>query len=261
MKLICVVNDPDASGADVSKLLTTDPALATQVLKLVNSAYFGLMEKVSDVHQAVVLLGMRQIRNIALGASVVRAFGNNAEEARFDPRKFWLHSIAVANLSMKVAQMLPATDPDQAYVVGLLHDMGKLVIHQFRHEEFMAILDRAEKASLAFYDAEPTRIESNHAEVGAWLAQEWELEHSIAEGVRWHHTPEKYAVHRLAGVCRFANYVCAIKFLQCPGSYDAVPLGEPVWEPLELTQADFLRVMNEADQEIAFAKDVLQSIT
>jgi putative nucleotidyltransferase with HDIG domain len=190
-KINAILHDPTSSISDLSKIIEKDQSITAKLLKLVNSAHYGLPQRVSNINQAIALLGYRNISYIVMTLSVFDTL-KNLENSSFNRRKFWVHSIAVGILSQKLAKESNFLLVDDIFTAGLLHDLGKVFLDGFLHEEFQAILNRAEKAGIAFIDAEHELFDVDHSMVGEWMARTWRLPLHVIGGIKHHHhEPEK----------------------------------------------------------------------
>src|SRR3990167_1876926 len=151
-----LIEDPKSSARDIQRVMSEDPALAGKVLRLVNSAYFGFAHKISALGHAIVILGFATIRSIAMGISIIETFKDNPgrKATGFDVEKFWMHAVGMGHVCKAIAKELKRGHADVAFVVGLLHDIGKLVLDQYRPREMIEILDEAEVGDAPFYAAE-----------------------------------------------------------------------------------------------------------
>ncbi len=187
-KLQHVMDDPLSTAADAVGAIEGDQSLAKKVLSLVNSAYYGLPREITRISQAVPLLGFRSISQLALGISVISVFRDKDEE-RFNREGLWRHSIGCALCSQMIAKKAEYPRPEDCFSGGLLHDIGKLVLDQFLHEELMAILEQTEKGEISFLEAERNRLAIDHAIIGEWLARKWKLPLLVVVSIRHHHQP------------------------------------------------------------------------
>jgi len=181
------LQDPDASVARISKTIEKDQAMALKILKLVNSAFYGFQSKISDIRNAVVLLGFNAVRNAIVSLAVIEAFGKNNRLKDFDITDFWKHSLAVAVASKSISVKSRTNSPDNCFVGGLLHDVGKVILAQYFQESFAAIWGVCRQEGCAFHAAEPKVIPTSHAAIGAHLVTRWQLPHGLADAIRLHH--------------------------------------------------------------------------
>ena len=190
----------DSSAGDVAKVLQSDPAIAANILRIVNSAYYGLRVRVSSIPLAVSVLGFATTRRVALRAAVFTVFAQRREPiAQFDPVAFWKHAVftgVAARALASVAHPFAEMHPEDAYMAGLLHDLGKIVLLEKRTLHYLEALRRAAAAGCPDAEAEKAVFGFTHADVGAVLALKWSLPEDLTAAIRYHHAPSRDPVHR-----------------------------------------------------------------
>lgn len=250
--LLALMDDPESSAEDVNRVLERDPALVGKILKLVNSAFYGLTNKVASVRQAVVILGFNTVRSLAISAAVFDLFGKGRNPL-FSRVAFWTHSIGVAAVSRVLARGESGIDPETAFVAGLLHDLGKLVLDRYAAEEFAQILEAAKEREETFHAVESEMLETDHAEIGAWLAEQWRLPGELRGAIGHHHqlAGAEDQVARLAAIVSFADFVCHRKEIGSSGNY-ALPVLDPAsWALLSLEKSQLGAVIESVESELA----------
>jgi putative nucleotidyltransferase with HDIG domain len=180
------LRNPETSIATISETIERDQAMALKILKLVNSAFYGFKSRVSDVRHAVVLLGFNAIRNVVVSVSVINALPKNILFQDFEMDAFWKHSLAVAVTSKNIAQKAGGDSPDNCFVGGLLHDVGKVIMAQYFQDLFVKVWTCMQKECLSFYEAEQQELPIDHARIGAHLAGRWALPEGLIDAIRWH---------------------------------------------------------------------------
>ncbi len=185
-KINTILQDPKSSVSDLTKIVEKDQSLAAKVLKLVNSAHYGLTQRVTNVKQAIALLGYKNISYIVMTISVFDTL-RHVKKHHFDRREFWNHSIAVAQLSLKLAKECEYNLIDDIFTAGLLHDLGKVFMDGYLHEEFEAIVECAQKDGISFIEAENRLFDVDHTMVGEWIARTWGLPLHVIAGIKHHH--------------------------------------------------------------------------
>jgi putative nucleotidyltransferase with HDIG domain len=210
LKLVNLLDQPAVSNDDVVQVLKYDNVLTAKLLRACNSPYFGLEDSVSSVDQAVFLLGHQQILHIVLtlafGSAMVIPLPGYAVEAN----ELWRHSLVTATAAETVVSQITElnVEPAVAFTVGLLHDMGKLVMGQVLTPELQAdIRRRVEQEHMSRSEAEKVVLGTDHSEVGACLLQEWRLPEEIVEAVANHHHPVLEPRPRLSVVTHLANCI------------------------------------------------------
>jgi putative nucleotidyltransferase with HDIG domain len=201
-----MVEDPNCSAADLARVILTEPAMAAKVLKLANSSYYGFRQKIASIPQAVTLLGFPTLKNALLSASVFDLF--RASNIGLDLPSLWKHSIATATASKLFAQRVRFPNVEKAFTVGLLHDVGKIIMARYLNMALLKVLQVAKDENLTIFDAEVKVISLNHAELGAWLLQKWQLPQAITDAVANHHCPSKSQFNfDLAAMAYLANII------------------------------------------------------
>jgi putative nucleotidyltransferase with HDIG domain len=184
-RILQLVDAETASGKDLIAVVERDQALTGKLLRLANSAFFGQSRKVATIPRAVVLLGFSTVRNLALSVKVWETLGAGAARSRLE--ELWRHAVAVAMATKVLATRLRAGDPEEAFTAGLLHDVGRLLLAmRFRDDYWRAVGGAGEVEAVDRLEAEHLGID--HAEVGSWVLEAWNLPPSIVELVAQHHS-------------------------------------------------------------------------
>jgi len=182
------LQDPDTSIKTVCETVEKDQAITLKILRLVNSAFYGFKSKISDLRNAIILLGYSAVRNAIVSLSVINSFSSKRVALmNFDITQFWKHSLAVAVTSKNIAQLSKKESPDTCFVGGLLHDIGKVILAQYFHDLFEQVWTTLQDERVSFYEAEKRKLPINHTIIGAHLASKWQLPEGLIEAIRWHH--------------------------------------------------------------------------
>ena len=187
-----VIDDENASAYDVAGIISEDPAMSAQVLKLSNSAFYGLAHPVANVKQAVMVLGLNEVKNVVLSASVISAFSKSAANTEYQD-EFWRHSLAVAVTArtlIRSGRVEKLPEAEAAFSAGLLHDIGKMVILCYASEEHKKIQDHLAELGGTARPAEIKVMGLDHCQIGEYLASSWKLPAEVLEAVSFHHTPK-----------------------------------------------------------------------
>jgi len=188
-----MLKDPDAAPKDLGEVVAADVSLAAKVLKIVNSAYYGLRERCLVPQQAVSILGVRVLGNLVTQAAVIRQF-EHLKAFDFDMEAEWKHSILVGqacNFLAKRSKALTGLSPDELYVCGLLHDMGKLVMLDCLKQDYLDTMRWAHKNGQPVFAAEQERLGFNHTDVGPVVCEQWGLPSQISKAIQYHHGPRE----------------------------------------------------------------------
>jgi putative nucleotidyltransferase with HDIG domain len=185
-RISALLDDPRSNARDLAAVIEMDQSVTAKVLKLVNSAYFSLSPKVTNVSQAIALLGYKNISQMVVTLSVFDSL-RVANGVSFDRREFWVHSIATAVLSERIALECLASFNEDAFTAGLLHDLGKVFMDGYLHDEFEEALCVSETRGISFYEAEHSLFDVDHAMIGEWIARYWKLPLFIVAAIKHHH--------------------------------------------------------------------------
>lgn len=211
-----VINDPNCSASMVAAILAEDPAMSVKVLKLTNSAYYGLSREVNSVKQAVVIVGLEAIKNLVLSASVLDMFKGKDIDQEAQER-FWRHSLATGFCCRILAKGLQdqcIMDQDTAFSAGLLHDLGKVVFTCFLKDEYkqLQVAREVDKSSPEF-ELENKTLGYNHAQVGGFLAVLWKLPNKLSDAISYHHNPQELEEENLlVHLVHISNYIAKKTF-------------------------------------------------
>lgn len=192
MRLLKIMHDPRSCAADVARIISQDPPLCAKVLRLANSAYYGCPRSITIINDAVVMLGQRAITTLVVSLSVFNLFEPQRREALFDYRLFWRHCAGCALLARLIAAKASAPTPvhyDEAFCAALLHDIGKIALEHYLHDEFSRALALANTSSLPLFEAERATMGAAHTDIAGWLTDGWGLPAILQIPMVYHHSP------------------------------------------------------------------------
>jgi len=188
-KMLELVDNPKTSASSLSNLVSRDQVLTAKILKMANSSFYAFPRQIATVKLAIVVLGFENVKEMALSLSVLNTFkGENS--SHFDNSLFWQHSIAVGACTRMLARDSCYRLAGEAFVAGLLHDIGKVVLNQYLPSEFAKIQSLIFDEGFSTESAELEILGVTHAEVGGWLAERWNLPEILVEGIKYHMHPE-----------------------------------------------------------------------
>ncbi|MCC7294168.1 MAG: GGDEF domain-containing protein [Phycisphaerales bacterium] len=193
MQILALTRDESVSADSIAAVLQNDPALTARLLKVVNSSMFGIARKVTSVRQAVVLLGLRGVKVLALGFSLTDAL-NGGAGGGFDYTSFWRRSLTTATAARQLGRCVAASQADEAFVAGLLSEIGTLAAYRCAADVYAPVLKEAQASSQPLCALERQRLGCDHAELGRELLNHWELPVALCEAVGAHHKDELPAV-------------------------------------------------------------------
>lgn len=185
--IISTLDDESANADSLVTLLNSDPVIVARILAAANSSAFGLSSRVDSMREAILLLGLEEIRSITLATAIIDRF--NMKSANFDPRMLWRHSIGVATCARVIAEQ-NQYNAEMAFTAGLLHDIGQLLLFVVAPKLFEEVLVRRQRLDETIIAAEQAVFGFNHAIVGGELIKQWRLPDDIVDGIYGHHDPE-----------------------------------------------------------------------
>jgi putative nucleotidyltransferase with HDIG domain len=182
-KVLSLFEDDTKSIEDLINVISYDPAMAERVLKVANSTFFAHSGQINNIHQAVLFLGLERIKAIAVCMSILNIFPAHGS---FHVENLWLHSYEVALLSSMLSESISITQPQECFLAGLLHDIGRIIFYTMDHKQFLTI-----ETTDTMLEQELAIFECTHAEAGAWFAEEANLPASIVTTIKYHHLPSQ----------------------------------------------------------------------
>ena len=213
METMRKLNDPDSNAADVAQSLSRDEGLVLRVLKLANSAAYGQTRSISNISEAIALLGYKSVSNIILAATVYSAMDKGLTGYALDRGELWRHSLMVAYTARYLAKLTGKVSTEDAYVGGLLHDIGKVILNDYVRFGYGIIVKMVEEKHIPFTEAEWEVLGFDHAMIGEILVSLWEMPEAYRIAVAYHHKPnelpeDKLQHQPLLDVVTVANTIC-----------------------------------------------------
>lgn len=187
-RIVQVVEDPKSTAQDMHEIVKNDPALATKILKVVNSAFYGLPSQISSLDRAIVMLGLSAVKNIALAASLSRLFKPGMISEKFSAKDLWTHCISVGVCSRMIADA-SFGHGEEAFVAGLVHDIGLLVVYQLFPEKLTEVTGKCLQTPQNFCALERQIIGADHQILGAAIAARWKFPPGLRNSIAYHHNP------------------------------------------------------------------------
>lgn len=209
-RIVEVVENPKSSAQDLHEIVRSDPALAAKILKVVNSAFYGLPAQVASLERAIVMLGLSAVKNIALASSLSRLFKPGVALQSFTPKDLWAHSVAVGICARMLAEVT-GTMVEEAFLAGLVHDMGLLIELQAFPDKLKTVVERCEKTGANFCDLEQQTIGADHQAFGAFLAGKWKFPPGLRYAISYHHNPTtlRPEFRRFVTTIQVADAICS----------------------------------------------------
>jgi len=189
VKIIQIVENPRSTARDLHDVIKNDPALSARILKVVNSAFYGLPGQIASVDRAIVLLGLSAVKNIAIAASMTRLFNGGAQIEGFNGLEVWKHSVAVAVACKLLAAAQGKPSMEEVFLAGLIHDLGLLVERQVHARKIVEVISRHKAEPRPFCDIENEIIGADHQAFGMGLATKWRFPRPLCLAIGYHHKP------------------------------------------------------------------------
>ncbi|WP_147821046.1 HDOD domain-containing protein [Salidesulfovibrio onnuriiensis] len=254
-QVLVLAGDINCSQKELVEVIKNDPVFTLKILRLVNSAFFGLAQQVTSIHHASVYLGLNTLKNVALGLAAIGTIPKKSV-AGLDMGAFWLHSLAVASASRMLGERLGAT-PDEAgdyFAAGLLHDIGKVVFALYLPDEFQAAMKLAMDPGKSLLEAEQEAIGMTHADIGALLAQKWNLPPELREAIALHHAPDSAETSQLVDCVFIGNQISKKLSFGNAGNFEVEPLPERIRELFDMNLDELVAELDTLDEEVEKAR-------
>ena len=234
-RIMAVAADEGSSAKDLSREVRSDQALASKILKVVNSAYYGFYRKIANIDDAVVILGFKEIRSMCLALTVMHLFDGGGNKY-FDRRQLWRHSVITAILAEMLAEPYAEEHP-QAFTAGLLHDLGRAVLDQYFPELWKQVCEEVVSRQCRWLEVERELLGTDHAEVGSWVAERWDFHPGLTDSIRFHHEPGRAEVApRLTGIVHLADLLSRRDQPEPSPPEMVPPLDQGVYEHVPLSK-------------------------
>ena len=185
-----LLNDSKTPTNQLAEIISKDQGLTSKILAVANSPLYGIKRKVSSIEFAILVLGFQDIRNIVTALSLADSI-KTAPSKFFDPYEFWLHSMVVGTAAKGISLNFGFDFGSEAFVAGILHDIGILVIYKFFNPEFNQIIDIINSEKISMLEAEKKALGITHQEIGKFLSEKWELPYILCDSLNYHHRPMK----------------------------------------------------------------------
>ncbi|MEM1422428.1 MAG: HDOD domain-containing protein [Planctomycetota bacterium] len=194
IRIIELVEDPNSTANDLHQIISNDPALCARILKVVNSSFYGLPGQIGSINRAIVLLGLNAVKNIAISASLAKLFRGGQLSPHFSARDLWTHSVATATAAKVIADDMKVASSDEAFLAGLVHDLGIMVEMQFDRQKLIEVIEKVAPdadgvPASCMLEAEREVFGATHQEFGRGLATKWKFPKTLIDVVSHHHDP------------------------------------------------------------------------
>jgi putative nucleotidyltransferase with HDIG domain len=265
-KVMEICNDPKTSPVDLNRVISLDPVLMGKVLKLINSAYYGLSQQVTTLVRAIIMLGVNTVKNLALSTAVIDKLGDKkafqALDRALNMDGFWRHSLAAGTMSKLIAKKR-GVDPkfvEEYFTAGLLHDIGKIPLNNVFPEHYVETIAYSDRERVPIHKAEAAVLGTDHQEIGGVIADSWRLDPGISDTIRHHHDylgyegPAKDILYTLA----VADFYAIREEIGFSGTRYPEKVAPEVYAYLGLSRDTLDAIAETVNQEIEKAKIFLK---
>ena len=194
-KVLEVCNNPKTSPIDLDRVIQLDPVLMGRVLKLINSAYYGLGTQVTSLVRAIIMLGVNTVKNLALSTAILDRVSSKKDFRALNMEGFWRHSLCVGVTAKLLARRrgIDIKSVEEYFAAGLLHDIGKIPLNNALADDYVRTMSLADREGLSLFAAERRILGVDHCETGRIIAESWRLTGAIADTITWHHDLGSYS--------------------------------------------------------------------
>ncbi|HEX2767730.1 MAG TPA: HDOD domain-containing protein [Geobacteraceae bacterium] len=265
-RVTALLDDPDVELDEVAEVILTDQVMASRVIKIVNSPMFRPMHQIKSLKRALIYLGFRRIREIALTCSIIKTF--EGKEGVFDVKTFWEHSFGVGIVSKIIAQRVRYPETEKAYICGIVHDIGEVFLSSYLSEEFQKIVDLIKGTCHSFAEGELFMLGTTHCDLGFCLAKKWNFPLEYCDVIENHHTPQDATFDpMLVAIVNLADLFCSVRNLNYDNSeWVSFSLTEEKsWEILQryspnFSDLDVEKFCFELDEKVMEIEEMVRSI-
>jgi len=254
-EILGVVSKDLTSVDKIEKIVENDPAISAKIMSVANSAFFGVTTPAKTLNSAIMRVGFDNVKNIALGISLMTVLGNGKQGKSIDYQRIFNHSITVGFVARIIAKKLKMSTSEEVLMDGLLHDIGFLVLNRYFPDNYLKVMTAFEKGE-PLLDAEKVVLDFTHAEIGGWLAEQWKLPATVIDSTRYHHSPSlaKKNVKQIA-VIHLADYIASNNILSATERNPDYPLDEAAFEILGMSE-DNLRNIETEVSGLSFSGEI-----
>ena len=236
VKALSVIKNPATGIAELAKIMQVDQAISTKTLSLVNSAFYGFRQQITSIQKALVVLGMMKAKNIIMSLALKQMMTAQGS------RELWEHSIKCAVAAEFLAKEYKVINPDDAFVIGFLHDIGKMLLNTKNPLKYSKVRYLAQQDNVNLVDVEDAQFGTNHCVLGALISKKWQLPVILTNCIRYHHDPAQSSLPTVCGIV-----YCADRMVQAN-------MPNPLLEPKVMNKLDFTIADPVALRETILAK-------
>jgi putative nucleotidyltransferase with HDIG domain len=237
-EILNIVGDDTVSVNKIESVVENDPAISGKILSVANSAFFGIKQPIKTLDNAIMRIGLNNVKNIALGISIMTVFDEGKGQSVLNYQRIFNHSVSVGFIAKRLSDELKLGTSDEIFINGILHDVGFLVLSRYFSDNYKDVLEHM-KNGQTLLEAEKNVLEFDHADMGAWLANQWQLPNNIKDTIEYHHSPS-HAKRSLkhVSVTHVADYISTKNILSPVETDPGYPLDAAALEVLGINEDD-----------------------
>lgn len=243
------IKNPKCSGKDIAAVVSKDPSLSATLLKIVNSAYYGLHEKIESLQYAAMVLGTLQVSSLALGITVINYFKGITDQ-RVNMQSFWRHSVGCGIAAKTIATHVKDVVSERVFIGGMLHDIGRLIFLNIYPNQFNSLFNKSQRLGLFLYQAEPEYFGMTHARFGSLLAKTWNFSDRISQLIHHHHDNFKTTPPKEIALVYFSNWLVNAIGIGASGEKGLPALNMNAWAALEISESNLESIVKQVDRQI-----------
>lgn len=253
------INNPSTSLKDIGNIINQDASLTAQLLRIANSALFNFPAQISTVSQAITVVGIQQLRELTLACTVLRAFPLIPDNY-VNISAFWQHSLAVGIGARVLASYRKESNIERFYVLGLLHDIGRVVMYLGDPDSSRELLQQANQSSQLLHQLEDALWQTDHGNISATFLEKWKLPASIWEPIKHHHHPEKAEnFQEESAIIHLADIIAHTLELGISGEKRIPPISDVAWEKVGITTDQLPEIVDEVERQFNESLELFHS--
>jgi HD-like signal output (HDOD) protein len=237
-EILSLVGDETVSVGRIESIVENDPAISGKILSVANSAFFGSKQSIKTLDNAIMRIGFNNVKNIALGISIMTMFDDGKSSQVLDYQRIFNHSVSVGFIARRLSEELKLSITDEIFINGILHDVGFLVLSRYFSDIYKDVIKEFQ-GGRTLLEAEDNIMGFNHADMGEWLAKQWQLPNNVKDSIQFHHVPSH--AHRNmkhVAVTHIADYISTKNILSPVGDDPGYPLESAALGAVGITEED-----------------------
>lgn len=245
------VENPESSFSEIGQIISGDSSLSARLLKIVNSAFYGFSNKIETITHAITIIGTAQLRDLVLATTVMEKFKGMPSET-INMKSFWLHSISCGLAARIIATYRHDRNPERFYVLGILHDIGRLLMFLNIPDQMREVIEISVKEKIILYEAEKKVIGFNHAEMGGFLMKAWNLPVTLQNAINFSHDPSSTTPECVTetSILHVADLISHSMEHGSAGELYVPPLDEEAWDEVGLPSSILAAIVYQLDRHL-----------